>query len=398
MIFLHHGTRFFAVALCYTLALLTFCISSAHAQQECASPNRLTHSFSSGAAWSLCVDVSESQGLSITDVRYRAPGDTERSVLSNASAAQILVHYHDSSMPDAQLWKSDVADPSITSPIVTLSNQHCDGDRVDTPSAASSICSRVINNHVLAKYSLRPSVQSQAWELSSLLMRSSLTWITSWTLTEDGQIRPHIGLSGRTHRINDDGDFAQQIRSDIPKSTRATILATWRIEPALDSDAPDSVEQFDFPLNTDGRNRRPMVITPIQSEYFANVKRDAFRGWRILDATGAGYYLDPANNGFSYTSNASDWSQYDIAITAYNPCEKYASHNRRNTDVANCGDSLDSFVNGQSLDDKRPVLWYSQTRLLDPGVEDWPIISELSLGFELLPFDWTETSPFEVIE
>jgi len=382
--------------------MLTFgvlCISSANAQeQECDGQTRLTHSFSSGAAWSMCADVSDIHGLSLKDIRYRAPGDRERSVLSDASAAQILLHYHDSIAADAQLLKRDVADPSLSTSIVTLSNQHCDGDTISTSSAASSICSRVINNHVLAKYSSRPSVQSQAWELSSLLTRSSLTWITSWTLTEDGQIRPRIGLSGRTHRTNNDTNFAQTIGAGFDSRTRATILATWRIVPALDSDAPDSIEQFDFPLNTNGRSRRPMVITPIQAEYFAKVERESFRGWRIIDVTGAGYYLDPSNNGFSYTSLVADWSQFDIAITAFNECERYASHNHRNTEVANCADNLDGFVNAESLNDTRPVMWYSQTRLLDPGIEDWPVISELTLGFDLLPFDWTETSPFEVIE
>jgi len=399
MHFIFQQRQFFTQAALYILALSILCFSSAYAQeQECSEQTRLTHSFSSGAAWSVCADVSDIHGLSLKDLRYRAPGDRERPVLSDAAAAQILVHYHDSAVADAQLVKNDDADPSFTSPIVTLSSEHCDGDRIDVTTAVSSICSRVINNHVLAKYSLRPSVQSQAWELSSLLTRSSMTWITSWTLTEDGQIRAHIGLSGRSHRTHNDADFAQQTRSDIPNSTRATILATWRIVPTLDSDAPDLIEQFDFPLDTDGRSRRPMVTTPIQTEYFANVRRDVFRGWRMLDATGAGYYLDPANNGFSYTSQASDWSQYDVAITAFNECERYASHNRRNTGVTNCDDSLDGFVDAEALNNTRPVLWYSQTRLLDPGIEDWPVISELSLGFDLLPFDWTETSPFEVIE
>ena len=93
MQFLFQRTAILKVAFSYMLTFGVFCISSANAQeQECDGQTRLTHSFSSGAAWSICADVSDIHGLSLKDIRYRAPGDRERSVLSDASAAQILPH------------------------------------------------------------------------------------------------------------------------------------------------------------------------------------------------------------------------------------------------------------------------------------------------------------------
>ena len=66
--------------------------------------------------------------------------------------------------------------------------------------------------------------------------------------------------------------------------------------------------------------------------------------------------------------------------------------------VNNCGRNLDDFVNDESLTDSRAVIWFNQSRILDPVVEDWPVIRDVQLGFTLLPFDWTASSPFELAE
>ena len=63
-----------------------------------------------------------------------------------------------------------------------------------------------------------------------------------------------------------------------------------------------------------------------------------------------------------------------------------------------CGAHLNDYVNAESLTDEVPVFWYSQTRQLTPGIEDWPVLSDVQIGFDFLPFDWTATSPFEVVE
>jgi Cu2+-containing amine oxidase len=121
-----------------------------------------------------------------------------------------------------------------------------------------------------------------------------------------------------------------------------------------------------------------------------------------VDSSGAGYYLDPANNGFSYRNDTMNWTMADGAITAYDECERYALRNSSNglvssptVPASDCGNSLDDFVDNQSLQDVQPVIWYSQSRTLDPRIEDWPVIRDLRMSFDLLPFDWTAASPFE---
>ena len=383
------------------IALLCFVLmspASVHSQEtDCAQGIALQQTFDSGASWSLCADVSEINGLQVSKVFYRAPGDLNRSVLAEAQLSQILLHYHDSTFEEAQInpTLSNSESEQISESIVA-DDRNCDGSVLGTSLLPSSICQRVIDNGILAKFDQRPSIQTQAWELSSAMTRETLTWNTVWTFTEDGQIRPRLSLSGRSSRRNNNEQYAQQTRQDVPAMTRASILSTWRLVPALDTDAPDTAEVFDFPLDVESGNRRPMQTSIIAEESFQSMNRENFRGWRILDESGAGYYLDPANNGHSYTSATHNWANFTIAFTRAKPCELYALGNLPLLALSDCATNLDEFVNDELLADANIAIWFSQTRHLDPSVEDWPVLRDVQIGFDLLPFDWTATSPFEL--
>ncbi|ASJ72908.1 hypothetical protein IMCC3135_14115 [Granulosicoccus antarcticus IMCC3135] len=367
---------------------------------ECDSGRRIEHAFQSGATWSLCANVEEAHGLTISSASYRAPGDTLRSVIQEAHLGQLLLHYHDSTQPEVQI------DPSLyqnndddSSDLLSMNTSNCEGQVLDVPGRIAVICSRIKDNGILAKYAQRPSIQSDSLELSSAFQRDTLTWTSSFTFAEDGQVRPAISLSGRASHTQPDPRFGQSIPADTQALTRATLFTTWRLLFNLDTPGIDRIEQFDFPLRSLEGNRRPMQVTALDTEQFLTVDRGNFRGWRIVDTTGAGYYLDPANNGFNYSNKTMPWAAADAAITAYDACERHASNNlgesSSSSSTTNCGSSLDNFVNAQSLQGVQPVLWYSQSRTLDPRAEDWPVIRDLILGFDLLPFDWTAASPFE---
>lgn len=383
------------------MTIMTFCLQPfqvASAQDtNCPQGSILQQSFSSGASWSVCATVSDTHGLEVSNVYYRAPGDSSRSVLSEAQVAQILLHYHDKATAEPQFSPlTTLTEESLQTTIQRLSQATCMGDVINVGEQPESVCSRVENNRTLAKYAQRESLHSEAWELSGTLLRESLTLSISWTFTEDGQIRPEVSVSGRAARTQLDEQFSQNKRTDIPRFTRATVLSTWRLVPALDTDSLDTVEQFDFPLLVADQNRRPMQISAITEEALIEVDRQQFRGWRLVDASGAGYYLDPANQGYSYSSAEHNWANYEVAFTRYNACEHYALENPSAAET--CGEHLNDFVNAESLSEQQVVMWYSQAHLLNPSIEDWPILGDVQIGFDLLPFDWTDTSPFEVVE
>jgi len=413
-------------SICITIATAAAWSFSAQASQNCAADTHLLeHSFTSGASWSVCAKVDENHGLHLQSLHYRAPGDSLRKVLHTLHAGQILMHYHDASQAQTQLGDiysnqqrptgeslTQTPSPYIpvqppTGSILAMNDKTCNGEIIDTSgSNRARLCSRILNNGTLAKYSQNPSLHSSRWQLTAALQRSSLVWSTTVSLSEDGSIQPAIGLSGRARHTSNSAGFASPIASTDIALTRATVVSTWRMVFDLDSNLTDQVYQFDFALDQEQGNRRPMRISEIASEEFRRVSRENFRGWQVQDSGGSGYYLDPGKSGFDYRSSAHNWANYDLAISRYAACERYAANN---TGAANligpasstdetgpvCASSLDEFVNAQSLSEAHPVLWYSQSRSLNPSNEDWPVIRHFHLSFQLMPFEWTSASPFE---
>ncbi|MFK7860691.1 MAG: hypothetical protein AB8B64_17865 [Granulosicoccus sp.] len=355
----------------------------------------LEQAFGSGAAWSLCAHVDEHHALEITAVHYRTPGGISRSVIKQAHVGQILLHYHDETEPRAQI------NDDSQSRVLAMNANNCDGLPLLDNDSVMTLCSRLHDNRILAKYAQRPGLQSQRWELSSAFQREGLVWAISLSLTEDGQITPAVTLSGRAREKLAGIAFTTTLPASRRNLARATVLANWRVVFDLDTDAYDQVQQFDFVLNSSLGNRRPMQVIDLNTELFTTVDRNNFRGWRISDPEGGSYYLDPSNSGFNFGGYAHNWAKFDVALTRYKPCERHASNNTPSSNEIStvpCGNSLDEFVNGENLQDAHPVLWFSQSRTFNPTNEDWPVISNFYQSFTLLPYDWTPSSPFEVVE
>lgn len=362
---------------------------------ECAEGELLEHTFASGAHWALCADVQSVHGLQVSAVHYQAPGDRLRSVLHRAHLGQILLHYHNRAQASAQINNP----PNNLHRLLGMTDANCDGEPLLLKDGDHALCSQIEANPFLAKYSQRPSLHGQNWQLSAAIQQGLLTWTMSVTFSEDGQITPAVSASGRASEFSSDPGVAQPIQALSTGIVRATALVTWRLVFDLDTDAFDAVEEFEFPLVITQGNRRPMQVRQFSNEAYSSVNRETFRGWRVLDRTsGAGYYLDPANSGFSYSNNQSNWAQFDLAVTRYQDCERYASGNPPTQLASDCGESLDDFMSGELLADTHPTLWFSQSKTFNPSNEDWPVIGSFHQEFTLMPFDWTPSSPFELIE
>lgn len=381
------------VLLMLLLMAMSVTSTGATANTDCRIGTQLAHSFASGAAWTLCARTDEQHALEVSQVHYRAPGDTSRSVLDIAHIGQILIHYHDETAARAQINTEQMPRQ------IHMTASNCGGELLLQDAANATLCSRIEDNRTLAKFAQTPSLQSQRWELSSALQREGLVWVISIAFTEDGQITPALSLSGRARQSDGAPAFVAALPESNRQLARATILSTWRLAFNLDDGAADTVQQFEFALDSARGNRRPMQVSQFDTEALATVNRTNFRGWRVSDPAGPGYYLDPSNSGFSFTGSTYNWARFDVALTGFKDCERYALNNEvMVNDAADCGTSLDDFVNGETLVDTQPVLWFSQSRTLNPTNEHWPVISHVHQSFTLLPFDWTSTSPFEAAE
>ena len=369
--------------------------TTAHA---CEQGEAIQHSFSSGASWNLCALVDDEHGLELQELTYRAPGDSSRLVLKQLHLAQALLHYHDDIEPVALIGTRGFNQQSHQ----TVDETTCDGQSYAPSNAQAQICGVQRDTGLMAKYSNRSGLQGQSWKVYSVAIYDNLTFNIGFTFTEDGRIVPSVALSGRATRTADNpahgNTVIDKLSQETIQSVQASLLYTWRMAFALNGDASnDSVEEFNFKLQPELGNRRPMQVQALQTETLRTVERDDFRGWRIRDENGSGYYLDPQTSGFNFISNQYNWTQFDFALSAYKSCEQHSYlPSTRPDPISDCGTHIDDYVNGDSMENQQPVIWFSLSRLFRPSAEDFPIISTLTASFELIPFDWTPTSPFEL--
>ncbi len=366
--------------------------------QACEIGELQQHSFPSGASWNVCVTLDDDHALELTEAYYRAPGDQSRKVLREIHLAQLLVHYHDEEQPLAFITSKGLGGDAL----LPLDNLSCNGE-VRSLAAMPALCSQVQSVGLLAKFSLRRGLIAEKWQLFTVTEQDGLTFKLAYALTEDGRIIPSVEVSGRTGKSTADSRYGVAVTGSgtTPESafnTRATLMYSWRMAFALnDNQLDDKVEEINFPISPAGDNRRPQQTTELATETLRQIDRESFRGWRIVDQNGSGYYLDPQNSGFAYQDPHNNWARFDFALTRYAECERHSRiTSEARSGQSNCGYSLDDYVNGESMQDTTPVLWYSLTQHYRPRAEDYPAISSLRSEFELLPFDWTPTSPFEV--
>lgn len=369
---------------------------------DCAQGESMEHSFSSGATWNFCAVLDEHHALELQNIHYQAPGDSSRQVLQHLHLGQVLLHYHDRLSADVLISDNKLGGDALKS----LNESLCGGTLHTFDFEQANICTYVRDTGLMAKYNLRPGLQGQQYRIYSVSQYQGLTFKVQIGLSEDGRIAPSVTLSGQASRTTNNSLYGNSLVNPLSNqtliSTQASVLYTWRMAFSLNDDEQnDAVEEFNFKLEPSLGSRRPMQVTQLSTETLRKKNRDQFRGWRVKDINGSGYYLDPQNSGFSFTDRKNNWAQFDLAITAFDTCER---HSRIGDDRANvnneyeCGGSIDDFISGEPLSNRNPVLWYSMNRVFRPKAEDYPVISSMQVEFEIIPFDWTPTSPFEVVQ
>ncbi len=356
-------------------------LSTADAQTadpSCVDGAALTLGFDSGSSWLTCARIDKQHGLELQSLSWRAPGDADRSVLARLNPAAILVQAHDDTEVESLLVEtSDDVLPGM-----------CGGERHD--GEHGSLCVTAVASQLLKKFGDIRGVRGAHWRIASSRRHGNTVISTRYLLSEDGRIGAEL-----THQLPTDSTTADttanavhsayaDAASGVP-TVATSARVTWRIDPAIDAGLPDRVEEFDFSLDASLGSRRLMSVRPINTETLRQVDHQRFRGWRIYDPAGPGYYLDSQRSVRGWLPAQPNWSRFDIAITRASDDELYAAST--STEEA----SLDIWVSGDDLQSTSPVVWYSQTL---PAESSDGIRGARSVSFELLPFDWNETSPF----
>ena len=358
----------------------------------------LQYQFDSGATWNLCWHIDQHAGLVLSRVFYGAPTETPRQVLDAASIGQILFKY------DEEILDSQLLSEHGLGMLATLQTDatHCVDGELLAGIDGQHICRRDHYLNPLTKTRRTETKPRHELTLHAWSRIGTHFFQQLWRLSEDGEIRPSVILSGHINRYTNDPKFGVQLDSSSLYASSATLLVNWRLDFNINSTpANDQVDEFEFRLSDSNNPPRARNILNITTESMRTVEPASFRGWRISDSAlssdgseiendGVGYYLDPQGAGHRYVSHNHEWTQFDFTVTNRHSCEQLTSSN--SSIHPECPASLSEFTNNELLID--PVVWYSVSRHFTPRLEDYPAISATELSFALVPFDWSLQSTF----
>ncbi len=354
-------------------------------------------SYDSGARWSMCVSIDDQSGLMVGQVHYGAPLNELTKVLDSASIAQILFKYDEDTA--AQHWLSTHGLGAANQLPVTA--ERCPDGQIQAVTDNVSMCVREQNLHALTSLRNSESHRRRAVSLHAWSAIDGFVVEQVWEFSEDGLISPMVRLGGVLSRFSGNDNYSSDIALE-QRASHATYVSTWKLDFNI-GNTPDNdiVEAMAFIPHQSTALRRVINVTPITTESLHKVNREQFKGWLIRDRdvssgpdrdTRIGYYLDPQVSGFAYASRTDNWSVFDFAVSAARECEKLASGNARHQ--PDCGDSLDDYVNGESVQNTDTVVWFSTARQFLPKKEDYPALLMRESRFTLMPFDWTASTPF----
>lgn len=358
--------------------------------------------FDSGAGWQGCWRVDPIGGLTLSSVHYQTPDGNSRHALAELGLGGVLLHYD----------KNDSSQELLTQRGAMITGQPvCAGTTVASSDSLTTLCRTPFDAGHLLRYQNRQVKRQAGVRLSHAAKLGSFDWSVSYELLEDGTVRPGSTLSGRLGQFTDNpqhgndilgADAADAIK---PFAATATVVTNWRVDVSIgETFDNDIVEQFDFTSDNTSFDRRLMSQQTLNVETLRRTDPERFRKWRVYDAelsastdgvneTRVGYLLDPQPQSYRYRSNTINFAQFDLMVTVNNACERFILNNR--SVYPDCADALDRFINGQLLADEDPVLWFSITRRIDPTLNDWPTLQPRKSQFSLIPFDWSQNSPFE---
>ncbi len=393
------------------LCLLILSLSPAAQTITCDGHTEQTpysHEFDSGARWDLCWSISPASGLTLHNLHYGAPAQESVQVLATATLGQLAIHYHEDKVATQLIPTPGLGD-----------EQHINDDRVACDGASQLIsvtgdvlCRSVVNLNTLTSTRREHALRRHAITLTSASLINDRWVQQAWRLTEDGEIEPQIAVGGKINRLTTQPSLGSGIGNGMLLGSTANVVTTWRLDFAIDDTLDDLAEVYEFVPSDD--TTRDMSVSQLDTETVQQVNRQRFRGWLIRDGNRAssnqllqsqtllaqttqhaqtmGYYLDPLTSGFDNPGMSAASDASDVVITRTSSCEQFASHNQQIH--ANCGSSLDEFVNGETLSNGGLTLWYTLTRTMKPTADDYPFWPVASAQFKVVPFDWTDQSTF----
>lgn len=387
------------------------------AYAACTRSWQVDHTFTSGSRWTFTVQSCPCEGMVIQRAFYTPRGGTAQQVLGQGSIAEIHVPYLVGTPRFLDLTQDSTG---LGANAIPFSSAECAGG---TLLANDLICVNIEDRGYAWKY----QSTFQQGESVSATMASQLgayTYINRWEFHDDGTIAPRLGLAGQLARLATGADYAPY-GSRLDSTANATptygLSHMHNIYYRLDLDiwgaGGDAVEQMTFQPSTtpspDSSCATPgacgiNAVTPIVTETAQDLVPNAYTTWHVYDKSltnsdgrTVGYELIPQIMGLwtGQSSTTEPWSEHELWVTRYTPCETLAVLNSTPHISPTCSSApsnVSAMVNGQDVDGQDVVLWYVNRHLHTPRDEDQVNMPIEWMSFELKPRSFHHQSPLEL--
>ncbi len=359
---------------------------------SCPTGNTITKTFSSGAAWDMCWEVRDQEGVVLSDVHYKPVNKTRRRVLGEASLSQIQTEYDDGSASEYLVTQFGLGGSNLQ----TLTSSMCEGGQLRKNAGRDVLCEVTKANGYIYRYRNNIRRQGSKLDIFSASNINAREFIIKWSFLENGTIEVASGLTGQFNKTTSNIANGWQVTAQNRIATGFTDHYFWRMDFDIASDnGNDIIEQIKSVPSSDRLTKTKQVQT-ISSELAASFTPADKKFWRVKDQS----VTNAANQAISYEmvmlnyaqqskgNSNSAWLANDVFMTKYNECERFAVQNP----TSNCGSNVSQFVNAESINAKDVVVWYRLVHHTLPRDEDFSPAAVQWSRFVLLPRDWTSTN------
>ena len=378
-----------------TGSLLSASGASLATPDETCYGQRIDKTFASGASWGFCWTSRKQEGLTLSQVYYKAPGQEEQRVLGFAALSQLDSSFDDSS--------DDIMHVSTQlglggNNILPQKNSDCHQGDIHYENGTPTLCSQTLAAGYLYKYNNQR--QTELFQISMLSQVGPRSYKTRWRFYENGIIEPAVGFSGTLPAIDQSASqYGWPAAANGKISTSFIDHYLWKLDFDLtDNPSDDSIEEISS-VPFSNRLKKYKTVSMLQTEIGKDLNPNNKTFWRVLDTShdseaigGRSYELVPSHYDQSKNdSGGKNWLNHDFFFTQYQSCEQYASDNPAN----NCGNNLADFIDdSQNLVQQDIVVWYRQSNHFLPRAEDSNRIGTRWSSFKLVPRDWLAQNPY----
>lgn len=375
------------------LALLLLILGPQQSQAHpdapaCPAGHTISKTFSSGAAWDMCWEIRDQEGLVLSEIHYKAAGKARRRILGEAGLSQIQVEYDDGSPSEFLVTDNGLGDSRLQ----TLNSSMCAG-KLHKEGDRNVVCEAYGPAGYIYRYKGGARRQGDKLEVYSVSAIDAREFIVRWSFLENGSMEPAIGIAGQFNKITTNASAGWRVTNQNKLASSFVNHYFWRLDFDLAGDSENDVIEEIKSVPSSTRLTKTKQTRTLSSETASSFTPAEKKFWRIRDSSvknssgkPVSYEMVMLNYAEQNKGNStSPWLKNDLFFTRYTACERFAVKNPDN----NCGSNVSEFVNGESVNAKDIVTWYRLTHHVLPRDEDFSLAVPQWSSFILLPRDWT---------